>query len=78
MSIKEEKVLNGTTWKMEDVNELERELLINIERLNGDEKDLRRIANTVSSNFGKIRSLIHAERYLEENMGVRFIREVKK
>ena len=71
------KVLRGTLWKLDDVNELERELLLNIGRLGGDQKSIKRVANLVSNQLGKIRSLIHAERLLEDD-GVEFIREVVK
>jgi len=70
--------LNGTTWRLEDANDLERELLENISRLDGPPKEIRRIANAISSNMSKVRALIHAERFLEQNCGVKFIRGEKK
>lgn len=76
--MEEQTILRGTTWTLEDANDLEQELMLNISRLNGCEKDLKQIANIVSSKFGSIRALIHAERWLEDNMGVKFIREVRK
>ncbi len=68
--------LRGTLWKLEDVNELERELIKNIEKLDGEEKQLKQIANLVTNKLGLIRALINAERYLEDNCGVKFVREV--
>jgi hypothetical protein len=73
----EEKTLRGTTWTLEDANDLEQELIVNISRLDGSEKDIKRLVNIVSAKFRQVRSLIHAERWLEENMGVQFIREVR-
>lgn len=71
-------ILKGTLWKLEDVNELERELLVNIGRLGGDQKSLKRVANLVSNQLGKIRALCNAERLLEDEDGVEFIRELGK
>ena len=76
MSQQTKKVLRGTLWKLEDVNELQRELLVNIGRLDGDQKSLKRVANLVSDKLGLIRALIHAERLLEDEDGVEFIREI--
>ncbi len=35
--------LRGTLWKLEDVNELERELIKNIEKLDGEESSSSRL-----------------------------------
>lgn len=72
----EKKVLRGTTWDLQELNTLECELLENISRLDGSPKEVRRIANSVSNKLSLVRALIHAERYLEQNCGVKFLREV--
>ncbi len=72
------KILKGTTWRLDDANNLELELLENISKLDGPPKEIRRIANAVSNNMSKIRALIHAERFLENNCGVKFIRGESK
>lgn len=59
-----------STWKLdeihlEDLNELERELVQNIEKLDGRPKDLKRVANMVSTKINLVRALKHAERQLD-------------
>lgn len=71
-----EVTLKGTLWQLEDLNELERELIRNIEKLDGEPKQLKQVANLVTNKLGLIRALINAERYLEDNCGVKFVREV--
>ena len=68
------RTLRGTLWTIDAVNELERELIANIEKLDGNPRDIKRLANQVSNQLGKIRALVNAERYLEDNCGVVFIR----
>ena len=60
----------NSTWKLdeihlEDLNELERELVQNIEKLDGRPKDLKRVMNMVSTKINLVRALIHAERILD-------------
>ena len=60
----------NSVWKLdeihlEDLNELERELVQNIEKLDGRPKDLKRVMNNVATKFNLVRALKHAERELD-------------
>lgn len=70
----EVKRIHGLPFSLGDINTLERELMDNIERLDGDPKELKRIARVVSNKMSYLRSVLTAERLLE-NDGVEVIRD---
>lgn len=66
----------NSVWKLDeihldDLSELERELVQNIEKLDGRPKDLKRVANMVTTKINLVRALKHAERILESQQGVK-------
>lgn len=68
------KQLRGTSFRIDEINELERDLHLNIDKFDAPPKIKRRVANLVSNRLGMIKALIRAERLLESENGVEFTR----
>jgi hypothetical protein len=66
--------LRGTSFKVDEINEVERDLLKNIDKFDAPAKLKRQMANLVSNRLLMIKSLIRHERLLESEFGVEFTR----
>lgn len=60
----------------DEINELEAELIQNIERMDADPKDLKRLARMVGNGLHEWHQALHAQDYLED-IGVEIIRRNK-
>lgn len=61
------KKLKGVPFTRSDINLLERELIENIERLDGEPKELKRLGRVVANRMNFIRAVLDAERIAERN-----------